>query len=138
VPDDVQGTDSAPEREFPTEADFLQETWWNFPLGKRIVRGANDDDGRLVPAFQPTRFELVVLAQFYVNYIWEFTYLGEIEGYSSVDWQAFEAFAMRRLDTIESMLGEATFHREIDPIDERWKGELAEARKRREPEAHAK
>jgi len=114
-------------REFPPEADFLATGLWDWPWPRRrIVRGANDEEGRLVPEFTPTRYELAVLATDYLDGISDCVREWEIFEQADVSNQAWQAFAERRLHTIESILGADWVREHIDPVVQQVKEEIAE------------
>lgn len=96
-------------------------------FGWGIRGGVNKESACLVEDFQPTRYELEVLASHYLDrarqreFFWAF--LKQVGG--SQIWERL--FAYRRLDTIEKVLGKKTFQEAIAATEEKWERRFAEA-----------
>src|SRR5262249_36567326 len=106
-------------RLFPAESEDLGVGDGGvFALG--VAPGVNDESARLVFDFQPTRYELGVLARHYIDeargneYFWELT---DQVGSSEV---RMNGFACRRLKTIENLLGEEDFKLATAGQWEKW------------------
>ncbi len=101
--------------------------------GKRLaigmVPGVNDAGATLVENFAPTRYELEVLANHYLEEVRAIEFDGEFLGSSGSYEIRMRPFAYRRLDAIWQVLGEESFKKAIAPMEEKWQKVFAEARK---------
>ena len=96
------------------------------------VRGVNDRWARLVEGFQPTEYELVVLAKHYLDQSMDIDFVCRCYQMSgSSEWRR-QAFASRRLDAIEQALGEAKFDAAIAKKLAEWTQKFADADKEEE------
>jgi hypothetical protein len=111
---------------FPKESSGLHAHGLpGFALG--VVGGVNDSSARLVEGFQPTEYELELLAQHYVDRINDMTLFQRCTGQIGTgDWR-LDAFSNRRLDTIRRALGQDKFDAAISKTLAKWKQEFADA-----------
>ena len=107
------------QREFPQEAECLRASPWLLFGGVAAIPGATDQTGRLVYEFVPTRYELAELAKHYVEVTYRPHKRWIVHEETSSTEQRMEAFALRRLNTIESILGEEETRRVLADLEER-------------------
>jgi hypothetical protein len=102
-------------KKVPSESEGLDPLHGNgFVIGH--VRGVNDRAAELVDGFQPTRYELGILTEHYMNEIGNILYSYEAFMQSGSYEIRFRPFAEQRLGTIQSILGEEEISSIVDPI----------------------
>jgi hypothetical protein len=92
------------------------------------IRGVNDRWAHLVDGFLPTEYELVVLATHYLDRMMEIRLIGRCYQQYGSDWR-MEAFADRRLGTIEQGLGGEKFEAAIAKSLAKWRQKFADVDK---------
>jgi hypothetical protein len=108
------------EKRWPVESEGLGGVFGG------CVRGVTDQSACLVDNFEPTLYELEVLARHYLETIYsiDFNYRFLcMSGSSSI---RRRPFADRRLATIEAIIGVARFRNAIASTEEEWAKEFAE------------
>ncbi len=86
-----------------------------------LVEGVNDASAELVEDFQVTRYELKVLARQYLEDVKEseFEYAAYLQAGSTETKKS--RFGIRRLGSIELVLGKDVLAKALAPVEEKWK-----------------
>ena len=117
-----------------TKLDWIDELPWEFvpngyppeaagPGGPSLlapVEGVNDSSARLVEGFEPTRYELEVLASHYMDRISEFQSRKPETGQASSTWTRDVQFGLRRLEAIRHLLAQEAFDRAVETVERHW------------------
>ena len=113
---------------WPAEAEGLGPGGiGRFTVG--VTPGVNDASAFIVDDFAPTRYELEVLANHYLDEINKIEWNGEFLG-ASGSWEIrFGPFASRRLGTIQGLLGEDDFDEALRATNKKWEKAFTESRK---------
>ena len=106
---------------FAPEAEGLGAS---YPIAPAV--GVTDALGEVVPAFEPTRYELQVLAEHYMDRIWEIDWRWELSQQASSSDNRFEPFAYGRLGRIREILGERDFENATNSTNQKWEKGLAQ------------
>jgi len=111
----------------PRESDGLATSGVEGVVAIGAVRGVNDRWARLVEAFQPTEYELVILGKHYLDEMMEVDFCYRCYGVSgSSEWRT-PAFASPRLETIAHALGEEKFQAAIAKRLAEWHQKFEDA-----------
>ena len=101
--------------QFPPEAEGCE---WMIRQG---IFGGRDPSFKLVEDFVPTRRDLEVLARNYLDDVRDCEYCSMAHAMTGSDWSRDSAFANRRLDSIERILGKDVLDRVLAPVEEKWR-----------------
>ncbi len=110
----------------PEESEGL-EAWGDKQFVVGLTYGVNDEAARLVAGFEPTIYELEVLAKHYVEEANDIELFWRIYEQGGSEQTRKVNFAYERLRTLESVLGSERFNAAIGPVVDKWNKEFAEA-----------
>jgi hypothetical protein len=121
-------TDQVPKeirKQFPEESESLGA----FLCGRALIGrtpGVNDESAKLVTGFRPTRYELAVLAEHYLNTALEIEHWWESTSVVGSSEVRMEDFAWRRLGTIREMLGQEEYDEATSSTWNKWNKKFKE------------
>lgn len=112
-------------RLFPEESQCLAATGVG-PVIIGLTPGVNDESAQFVHKFQPTRYELAVLAVHYFDEARAIEHFWEWADQESSTETRMRAFAYGRLDTIAECLGEEDFEQAVSETKAKWNAKFTD------------
>ena len=100
---------------------------------KALVKGVNDASARFVEDFQVTRYELEVLARYYLEDVRDVEFKSAAYMQSGSDSTRRSRFGAKRLDSIERILGADVLAKALATVEEKWRRQFDDLKVYPEP-----